>query len=347
MHSLTIPETKAFIRFVALEQNEPVMLWGQFGVGKSELMAQIADETEDTVLCDVRLSQYDSVDLRGFPGVDKVTSLTTWYAPATLPFIGNPAFSNKGIIWLFLDEINAASSATAAVAYQLVNDHRVGEHLLRKNVRIVAAGNREIDRGVTNKQPLPLANRFVHAEVVVSVDDWCHYQQQKGVLPPIALAFYQFRKELLNTFDPSKPTIKTVSTPRTAEKAWKFWKANAPDAVKQAAMAGAIGDGPAAEAYAFADVWATLKDYIPRIMKDPTTAPIPKDEELAMRYAVTMALAGDMTVTNATTIHTYIKRLDPEFVALAWQFATKRDEALYATPAFMDYSKLYRDTFRR
>ena len=104
---------------------------------------------------------------------------------------------------------------------------------------------------------------------MVSVDDWCHYQQQKGVLPPIALAFYQFRTELLNTFDPSKPTIKTVSTPRTAEKAWKFWKANVPDAVKQAAMAGAIGDGPAAEAYAFADVWATLKDYIPRIMKDP------------------------------------------------------------------------------
>lgn len=38
-------------------------------VGKSEGIAQLAAEN-DAVLCDIRLSQYDSVDLRGFPGVD-------------------------------------------------------------------------------------------------------------------------------------------------------------------------------------------------------------------------------------------------------------------------------------
>jgi len=44
----------------------PVMLWGPPGVGKSQIVAQIAQEKE-THLIDIRLSQLEPSDLRGIP----------------------------------------------------------------------------------------------------------------------------------------------------------------------------------------------------------------------------------------------------------------------------------------
>jgi hypothetical protein len=320
-----------------------VMIWGGFGVGKSEMMAQLSSESPDDKLVDIRLSQYDSVDLRGFPGVKKETGLTVWHAPSTLPFVGNPEFEAvKGNIWLFFDEANSAKPEVSAVAYQITNDKRCGEHILLPNVIIVLAGNRESDKGVVNRQPMPLSNRLTHVETVVSVDDFCLYHQAKGDLPPVALAFYQFRKELLNTYDPAKPQ-KAVSTPRTAAKAWRYWMdPNMPTNIKAAAMAGAIGEGPAVEAMAFTEIWASLKDYLPRIRKDPEGVDLPAKNNPGLTYAVTMALSGEMSPTNVSKIHKFLVRLEPEFAVLAWQFATSRDPALFLTPEFVQYGKRYK-----
>jgi hypothetical protein len=338
MHTLSIKDAKQLIEHVAVEQREPVMIWGQPGVGKSEMMAQIAND-HNAPLVDIRLSQYDSVDLRGLP--DRQDGMTVWYPPSTLPFKTNPNFSDEGLIFLFLDEINSAQLSVAAVAYQLVNDKRLGEHELRDNVVIVAAGNREGDKGVTNRMPTPLANRFTHIEIGVDVDAWCEWAQGAG-LPAVAIAFYQFRKPLLSTFDPSKPD-KAFSTPRTAAKAWRYFASDMPQHVKQAAMAGAIGNGPSAEAWGFIDVWQKIIP-VSQIEKDPMGVEVPVDG--AMRYAMSVSVSGSMTTKNVSALNMYLNRMPPEFNILAWQLATKRDETLFTTKEFIDFSKKYRAVFQ-
>ena len=159
MHTIDHKQLVSFLSEVAFDLDQPVMVWGQPGVGKSDAVRQMA-EAKGAVLVDIRLSQYDSVDLRGIPSVE--SGLTRWNMPATLPFVGNPDFPTDRPIVVFFDEINGAAPAVAGVAYQLVLDRAAGEHKLLPNVRIVAAGNREGDKGVTNKMPLPLANRFAH-----------------------------------------------------------------------------------------------------------------------------------------------------------------------------------------
>jgi hypothetical protein len=358
MHAISIPELKTFLEHVAIRSREPVFVWGQPGVGKSQAIEQLVADLHvwpDWLLkinprlrklacrgrlVDIRLSQYDSVDLRGFPGV--VNDLTVWHAPSTLPFKGNPNFSEDELTVVFLDEANAASPAVSAVCYQLVNEHRIGEHELMDNVLVIAAGNREGDRGVTNRQPLPLANRFTHIEVGVDVDAWCDHAQQIG-LPPVAIAFYQFRKDLLSTFDPSKPD-KSFSTPRTAVKAWNYYADDRmPVNVKQAAMAGAIGNGPATEAWAFLDVWKDVLDYMPRILKEPETIELPT--EASMTYAITVSISGNMNTENIRAYYKFLTRLTPEFVVLAFQLATKRDKTLYDTPTFTQYARTYKVIF--
>ena len=339
MQKLSIPDAVAMIRHVAIDHNEPMMFWGAPGIGKSEGVQQMVDDL-DGVMVDIRLSQYDSVDLRGFPGVEKDTDQTVWHPPSTLPFAGNDRFPDDKLIVLFLDELNSAVPAVMAVAYQLVNEKRVGEHKLKPNVRVVAAGNRETDRGVTNRMPLPLANRFTHVEGVESVDAWCLWGQKTGKVPPVGVAFMQFRKPMLMTFKPDT-TEKAFATPRTWIKAMKYYESNMPEHLKMAAMAGAVGDGPSAEFWGFVDIWQKMIP-ISEIIKNPEKVPLPKESDMGMRYALTINVSGHMDKKTVKPLATFLGRLEPEFQVLAWQMATKRDDQLDQTDEFMAFAKKHK-----
>lgn len=343
MFTINITETKEVIAEIAVRLREPLMLWGQPGAGKSDATNQVCTDFSG-VMCDVRLSQYDSVDVRGIP-VPSPDGLTVWHAPSTLPFKGNPEFDEQGpLIFLFLDEITSAASSVAAVAYQLIQDRAVGEHKLMDNVVVIAAGNRDGDRGVTNKMPTPLANRFIHVEVGIDADVFCEYAVSKDV-SPVGIAFIQFRKPLLSTFDPSKPD-KAFATPRTWMKAFRCYADNQmSEDVKRIAIAGAVGEGPAAEFWGFVDTW---KKVIPisRILADPEGCELPSRDEIGMIYATAVSVSGNMSPKTITPLYTYLQRLDPEFVALAWQLALKRDSELYTVSEFTHFAEEYAAIFK-
>ena len=79
----------------------PVMMWGPPGVGKSQMVAQIAAHHQVPVT-DIRLSQMEPSDLRGIPF--RVGEHVEWAVPAMLP--NAERHGNQGI--LFLDEITSA-----------------------------------------------------------------------------------------------------------------------------------------------------------------------------------------------------------------------------------------------
>ena len=56
------------LEFISTEtgHHTPVMLWGPPGVGKSQIVAQVAEKNDIPVI-DIRLSQMEPSDLRGIP----------------------------------------------------------------------------------------------------------------------------------------------------------------------------------------------------------------------------------------------------------------------------------------
>ena len=99
----------------------PVMLWGPPGVGKSQMVAQIANR-HDAPLIDIRLSQMEPSDLRGIPF--RAEKAVEWAVPAMLP--DAQRHGEEGI--LFLDEITSAPPSVSAAAYQLILDRKLGEY---------------------------------------------------------------------------------------------------------------------------------------------------------------------------------------------------------------------------
>lgn len=339
MYTVDHPQLVTFLSEVAFDLDQPVMIWGPPGVGKSDAVRQMA-ASKGAVLVDIRLSQYDSVDLRGIPSVE--SGVTRWNMPGTLPFVGNPDFPTDRPIVVFFDEINGAAPAVAGVAYQLVLDRAAGEHRLMPNVHIVAAGNREGDKGVTNKMPLPLANRFAHVELGVSSEALVDHMLDRNVAPE-CVAFMSFRKNLVTTFDPSKPE-KAFATPRSWMRAFQTYMSGVSEMSKKIAMSGLVGEGPALEFWAFID---SMSKVIPvsTILADPKGAPLP--DELSMRYATAVSVSGSMSAKTVPALHTYLKRMDPEFLILAWQLAIKRDDEVLGTNEFVELANKYRALFQR
>ena len=60
------------------------MIWGAPGVGKSDVVAQVA-KAMNAELRDVRLTLFDPVDLKGFPDKDVDTQQMRFLPPSFLP----------------------------------------------------------------------------------------------------------------------------------------------------------------------------------------------------------------------------------------------------------------------
>ncbi len=197
----------------AFKAQRPIFLWGPPGIGKSDIIKQIGEDLEAHVI-DIRLSLWEPTDIKGIPYFDATAGRMNWAPPIELPDAEMAA--QHDTIILFMDEMNSAAPAVQAAAYQLVLNRRVGTYKLPDNVFIVAAGNREADKGVTYRMPAPLANRFVHLEMAVDWDDWFSWATENRIHKDV-VGFLTFSKKDLYDFDP-KSGSKAFATPRS----WSF-----------------------------------------------------------------------------------------------------------------------------
>ena len=223
----------------ALKKKRPIFLWGPPGIGKSEVVEQITTSLGNSHLIDIRLSLWEPTDIKGIPYFDSNSGTMVWGAPSELP---TEEFAKQfDYVVLFLDEMNSAAPSVQAAAYQLILNRRVGQYKLPDNVLIVAAGNRDADKGVTYRMPAPLANRFIHLELAVSFDDWFEWAVNNNIHNDV-VGFLTFSKKDLYDFDP-KSSSRSFATPRS----WTFVSELLDDALDDATttnlVSGAVGEG--------------------------------------------------------------------------------------------------------
>lgn len=217
----------------------PVFIWGPPGIGKSQVVKEMTQELGGLMI-DLRMSQLDPTDIRGIPFYNKELGKMDWAPPIDLP---DQELADKyPFITLFLDEMNAAAPAVQAAGYQLILDRRVGKYVLPDNVVIVAAGNRESDKGVTYRMPSPLANRLLHLEMAPDFTTWQTWAVLNSVHKDV-VGYLSFAKNDLYDFD-SRAASRAFATPRS----WNFVSDILGDTTADydtqfALIAGAIGDG--------------------------------------------------------------------------------------------------------
>ena len=220
-------------------KKRPLFLWGPPGIGKSEVVAGIT-ESLGGLMIDLRLGQMDPTDIRGIPFYNKELNKMDWAPPIELPDAETAA--QYPVVVLFLDEMNSAAPAVQAAAYQLILNRRIGKYFLPDNVVMVAAGNRESDKGVTYRMPTPLANRFVHVEMRVDFPVWQEWAVQNNIHKDV-VGYLSFAKQDLYDFD-AKSSSRAFATPRS----WSFVSElledeDTDEGTLTDLVAGAVGEG--------------------------------------------------------------------------------------------------------
>jgi hypothetical protein len=275
---------KSIVR--AFKKKRPLFLWGPPGIGKSDIVHQIGEQMEAHVI-DIRLSLWEPTDIKGIPYFDPTQNKMVWGAPSELPD-AEMAAKYKFII-LFLDEMNSAAPSVQAAAYQLILNRKVGQYTLPDNVLIIAAGNREADKGVTYRMPAPLANRFVHLELAVNFDDWFQWAVANKIHRDV-VGYLTFAKKDLYDFDPKSPS-RSFATPRSWTFVSELLEDDDDDNTTTDLVSGAVGEGLAVKFMAHRRVASK--------MPNPTDILLGKVKELKTKeisamYSLTVSLCYEL-----------------------------------------------------
>jgi len=271
----------------AFKKKRPLFMWGPPGIGKSDIVGQITKQLKNSHLIDIRLSLWEPTDIKGIPYYAANDNVMAWAPPQELPTEEFAAqFDN---IVLFLDEMNSAAPAVQAAAYQLILNRRVGQYKLPDNVLIVAAANREADKGVTYRMPAPLANRFVHIELAVNFDDWFSWAVENKIHNDV-VGYLTFAKKDLYDFDPKSPS-RSFATPRS----WSFVSELLDDDDDENTttdlVSGSVGEGLAVKFMAHRKVASTMPN--PTEILDGKVKEM-KTKEISAMYSLTVSLCYEL-----------------------------------------------------
>lgn len=319
----------------------PVMLWGPPGVGKSQIIAQIA-KNRGVPLIDIRLSQMEPTDLRGIPF--RSGERVEWSVPALLP--DKKRHGARGI--LFLDEITSAPPTVTAAAYQLILDRRLGEYRVPGGWVIFAAGNRYGDRGVSYVMPTPLANRFTHYEIEPNLDDWVAWAHAVNIDPGV-IAFLRFRPDLLFDFNPAQNPV-AFPSPRSWEYAHralvKF--GDAPELLLDALQA-CVGLAAGVEFKAFVDNMGELPDIDAIVRGESAQVPHGIDLQYGVAAALVRRAVQVRDMSHATLVYGNILKYAKSFpqremgVMLVTDMHRSIGKPLFAVPEFAEWAASIND----
>jgi hypothetical protein len=275
----------------AFAKKRPVFLWGPAGIGKSELVQGIADSGElgNALVVDLRMALMEPTDIKGIPYFNKDLGVMDWAPPIDLP--SQELASEYDNIVLFLDELNSAPQSTQAAAYQLILNRRVGKYVLPDNVVIVAAGNRETDKGVTYRMPAPLANRFVHLEMRVDYESWLDWAVDNDIHSDV-IAHCTVHKQDLYDFDP-RSSSRSFATPRS----WTFVSEliqdnDLDDETLADLVTGAVGEGAGVKFMATMKNSGKLPN--PADVLAGKVKKLDKDVEISGRYSLTVSMCYEL-----------------------------------------------------
>lgn len=170
-------ETLALLK-AGLYSQVPAILWGPPGIGKTALVKAIAHKTRLPLFI-LLMSAMDPTDVGGLPTIktverhDPVTGQVLKYnvtEPALNYWADELLRTGEGI--LFFDEASNATPAVQATFLSTLQGRTVGHITLPDTVWMVAAANGEEEAADGWTLAPPMANRLLHIDYMVDLDDW-------------------------------------------------------------------------------------------------------------------------------------------------------------------------------
>jgi len=205
--------------------NRPLLLIGNHGVGKSELIEQAAQALD--IGCVVRdLSLMEPPDLVGLPQADN--GRTRYLPPTFLPSDGN------GL--LVFEELNRCERYMRAPCLQLLTSRCLNDYCLPVGWLPVAAINPPDEDYEVHELDPAILSRFVQIRLVPDRDYWLEWARNSDVHPAV-VAYATADKTIFDSPESNPRAWKYVS-----DAMYAFDEASASNEALRAVVLGLVGD---------------------------------------------------------------------------------------------------------
>lgn len=200
---MNISELKSVLPTL-LQHRIVAFLWGKQGIGKTQVVGQIAKEQGLDFRALYLGSCADVGDIIGLPlkqGDQVVHARPSWFPT-----------SGSGII--FLDELNRAHPDIIQAMFQFVRTGDLHTHKLPPGWRIVAAGNYDSeDFTVTSTSDAAWNSRFCHVHVEPTPEEFILYAESKGAAS--VADFIRANPEMLEVVSKQRPELNVTPDRRS------------------------------------------------------------------------------------------------------------------------------------
>jgi hypothetical protein len=304
-----------------VEQANNICIWGSPGIGKSQIVAQVA-KSLGFQLEDVRAVTLDPVDLRGLPYV--LDGISRWAIPHFLPQSGR---------WIvFLDEVNRAPQLVQNACLGLIQERRIGEYRVPDEVRFIAACNPNSTG--THRLNDAMTDRWEHLDMQADLQESLDWMLLNGV-HDLVRAFLKWQGGVsLSEHDSS---ARSFPSPRSWVKVSNILFSETDRELRAARYAGSVGEGRGGEFAAFERLTSDLPS-MDDILLMPEKAKLPANP--SAKYAVSAAIGRIMTAENFGRLMIYMNRMDEkEFSVMAVSDALKRDDDVNNAPEYKSWSE--------
>jgi len=292
-----------------------LFVYGRFGIGKSEVTTRSCEEiakekgrqfvvwarmseeekkdafinpSKYFVFIDIRLSEYDSSDIKGLPMFMDDKRSITFKVPTWALLMEEK--DSDGI--LFFDEINLAPPLVMSSCYKIIYDRVINDSKINDNWGIFGAGNLDEDRAYTNHIAPPLKDRGGEVELVgASADKWTQWAISQDV-NNLIIGFINFKNSALYKvdFDDKQKYTTYRGWARLSKLIGSdYLEGDGKKDYKKLLLMcqSAIGEGVASEFVAFCKINEEID--LPSIIKEPDK--LKKIEEVSILWFINTAIA--------------------------------------------------------
>ena len=243
----------------AIQIKDNLFIRGAPGIGKSEVVRQVASEINQIMmnklprdqwfkdkkgndccfeLIEIRLALYDPSDISGIPSfVQDEYGVTRSKFSLPMEFPTNPKW--KGII--FLDEMDQAQPAVLNACYKMIQEKMINDWHFPEETTFIAAGNGNFCEGYQNEIPMALKNRFTNVVVEGNLDKWIVWALKNDIEQSVISFLKSQHPEYYIDIDAMNRGEDSFATPRGWEMVSKILKSKASDDIKKIHINGRIG----------------------------------------------------------------------------------------------------------
>lgn len=307
-----------FAKAAAQMENREFIEWNKISkAGKKNVMQ---NPEKYFIFMDIRLSQYDSTDLKGLPKIDS-EDVVEWLIQNWLFCLTNPTV--KALV--FFDEFNLAPPSVQASAYQIIRDKCLGDVKLGDDVLIISAGNTLDDRANVFDMAKPLCNRFIHTTLLPpDAESWTEWALKNNIDDRI-IAYLQFKPDHLFNFQPDSPE-NAFATHRS----WSEFVSplinglSHKDKMFQKYVASAVGTGVAVEFTAFNNLKDTI-DFKAILNNPKEIESITQiDLQFSLVSIITEWLKNNHGKAGMDKLLDMLQYMQPEYAILVLKIAVER-----------------------